>query len=211
MSRTDLFAKSEVVRLRLEERRSIGEIAARVKASRSALSLWLRPYPLTEAEKKAKIKSAKRYTAPKKSHGEESKHHRAARDLALSQQRKGDIAEAAVLFRLLLNGFDVYASPFDGSRTDWLAEIPETGKILKLQVRWLSQPTGYGLPLIRLLCAQGHSHLRRYARGDFDFIIGYYLFNDTAYVYSFDEAAERKTTITVSERHAERWDKLRAC
>ncbi len=56
---------------------------------------------------------------------------------------------------------------------------------------------------------QGHNRRRRYETGEFDFIIGYYLFNDTAYVYSFDEVANHKTFITISEQHAERWDKLR--
>jgi hypothetical protein len=127
----------------------------------------------------------------------------------LSQQRKGDIAEAAVLFRLMLHGFNVYASPFDGNRADWLAEVPDTGRILKLQVRWVNQPPEYGLPIVRLLCAHGHHKQRRYARGDFDFIVGYYLFNDTAYVFSFDEAANYKAGVAIAERHAERWDKLR--
>jgi transposase-like protein len=45
------LAKAEAIRLRVEERRSIGEIAARVKAARSTVSLWLRPYPLTNEER----------------------------------------------------------------------------------------------------------------------------------------------------------------
>ncbi len=39
--------------------------------------------------------------------------------------------------------------------------------------------------------------------------VGYYLYNDTAYVYSFDEVENLKTVITISDEHAERRDKLR--
>lgn len=44
---------------------------------------------------------------------------------------------------------------------------------------------------------------------EFDFIVGYNLFNDTAYVFSFDEVMHIKTYVTISEKYAERWDKLR--
>lgn len=90
-----------------------------------------------------------------------------------------------------------------------MVEVPESGKRLKLQVRCVNLPWKHGLPGIGLTCMQGHNRRRRYETGEFDFIIGYYLFNDTAYVYSFDEVANHKTFITISEQHAERWDKLR--
>ena len=201
--------KAEAIRLRVEERLSLGEIAILTGAAKSSLSLWLRPHPLTEKEKKARTKLAKRYVAPKKDHGEESKHHKVVAWQNLSQQQKGRIAEAAVLFRLSLHGFHVYASLSDGDKADWMVEVPESGKRLKLQVRCVNLPWKHGLPGVGLRCAQGHNSRRRYVTGEFDFIIGYYLFNDTAYVYSFDEVADHKAFIAISEQHAERWDKLR--
>jgi len=30
-----------------------------------------------------------------------------------------------------LHGFETYSSIFDGDKTDWLVQVPETGKILK--------------------------------------------------------------------------------
>lgn len=81
--------------------------------------------------------------------------------------------------------------------------------LIKLQVRWLSAPA-YGLPTLNLRCADGHHKRRRYRENEFDFIVGYYLFNDTAYVYSFAEIADRKAYVAISEEHAERWDKLLA-
>ena len=205
----DSRLKAEVVRLRVNERRSIREIAAITGFAKSSVSLWLKPHPLTDAEKKERSRKAKRYIPPKKSHGEESKHFRAVVWENLSKQQKGRIAECAVLFRLALHGFVAYGLISEGDKADWLVEDPETGRRLKIQVRCLTRPMKHGLPVLLLTCAEGHNKRRRYAAGEFDFIVGYYLYNDTAYVYSFDEVAHCKTAITVADRHAERWDKLK--
>lgn len=200
--------KAEAIRLRVEQRMSLREIAVATGAARGSLSLWLQPYPLTDEEKRARSKMAKRYVTPKKSHGEESKFYRMVAWQTMSRQQKGKVAEAAVYFRLALHGFNIYSSFFDGDKADWLVEVPETGKILKLQVRCVYS-NQHGLPGILLTCAEGHHKRRRYKPGEFDFIIGYYLYNDTAYIFSFDELINHRTMVTISEQHAERWDKLR--
>ena len=66
MSAAKPHVKAEAIRLRIEERRSLREIEVLTNAARSSLSLWLRPYPLTEDEKRARNKSTKRYVTPKK-------------------------------------------------------------------------------------------------------------------------------------------------
>jgi hypothetical protein len=210
MSMVNAGLKAEAIRLRVEERRSLREIETITGSARSSLSAWLKPYPLTEEEKKARSKTAKRYVPPKKSHGIESKHYQSVVWQTLTNQQKGRIAEAAVLFRLFLHGFEVYDPIADGDKADWVVEVSESGSIYKIQVRCVTTPWKHGLPGINLRCAQGHNKLRRYAKGEFDFIVGYYLFNDTAYVYSFDEVAQHKAFIAISEEHAERWDKLGA-
>ena len=201
--------KAEAIRLRLEERLSLREIEAFTGAARSSLSMWLKPYPLTDEEKRVRSKLAKRYVTPKKSHGEESKHNRTVVWRNLKPYHKGRIAEAAVLFRLALHGFNPYSSFFDGDKIDWIVQVPETGKILKIQVRCVNSTNHHGLPAVSLTCTEGHNKRRRYKEGEFDFIVGYYLFNDTAYVFSFGEVRHLKTYATVSEEYAERWDKLR--
>ena len=70
-------------------------------------------------------------------------------------------------------------------------------------VKYVTQNAKHGLPGILLTCTEGHGRRRRYECGEFDFIVGYYLFNDTAYVYSFDEVTKYKTLVTISEEHAE--------
>ncbi len=202
--------KAEAIRLRVKERLSLREIAAITGAAKGSLSVWLRPHQLTDEEKKTRSKTAKRYVTPKKSHGEESKHYRVAAWPKFTNRQRGRIAEAAILFRLVLHGFDVYTSVFDGDKVDCLVRVPESEKIVKLQVRCVHSPSRHGLPVVRLKCAEGHNKRRRYREGEFDFIVGYYLFNDTAYVFSFDEVTHLKTYATISEKHAERWDKLKA-
>lgn len=208
MSAIEPQLKAEAIRLRIEERFSIKEVAEKTGIAKGTLSVLLRPFPLTEEEIMNKIKSAKRYVTPKKNHGKESKYYKLIQDKTLAPQQKGNIAEAAILFRLALHNLYVFSSPFDGDKTDFIIQIPETKKLLKLQVRYLSKPKE-GLPRMMLTCTEGHGRRRRYQSGEFDFIVGYYLFNDTAYVYSFDEVTKYKTLVTISEEHAERWDKLR--
>ncbi len=91
-----------------------------------------------------------------------------------------------------------------------MVHVPESGKMVRLQVRCVHSPSRHGLPVVRLKCAEGHNKRRRYREGEFDFIVGYYLFNDTAYVFPFDEVTHLKTYVTISEKYAERWDKLKA-
>ena len=195
------------MRLRVVERMSLSEIARATGISQSGLSVLLRSYPLTQEETLAKNRAGKCLVSRKKSHGEESKYHRALDGKELLPQRKGNIAEAAVRFRLELHGFQVFSSPFDGDKFDFIVRPPDSSQLFKLQVRWVGQI--HGRPIVRLTCADGHHKRRRFQEGEFDFIIGYYLFNDTAYVYSFEEVADNKFVFTVSEEHAERWDKLK--
>lgn len=48
---------------------------------------------------------------------------------------------------------------------------------------------------------------RRYADGSIDFIVGYDLFTDTAYVWAWGEVRD-KVCVTICPEAAERWDKL---
>ena len=153
--------KAEAIRLRVEERLSLREIAIITGAAKGSLSLWLKQHRLTEEERKARSKAAKRYIATKKDHGEESRHNKTVVWQNLSNQRKGRIAEGAILFRLALHGFDIYTSVFDGDKADCLVRAPESEEIFKLQVRCVHSPSKHGLPVIRLKCAEGHNQRRR--------------------------------------------------
>ncbi len=200
---------AQAIRLRVEDRRSLREIAEITGASKGSLSGWLKPYPLTDEERRERQKTANRYVTPKKNRGEISKHYQAVEGRELTRLEKAKIAESAVAFRLALHGFHIYGSQYDGDKPDWVAEVPETGKFHNIQVRW-ARSGQHGLPYINLRCTVGHSVQQRYAEGDFDFIVGYDLYSDTAFVYSAAEVASLKAAVAMSWDHAERWDKLRA-
>jgi len=194
--------KNEAIRLRTEERASFREIQNITGVSKGTLSIWLANYPLTLEELKTR-----RRRKPYKDRGLESKFYSTVKNKELTRLQKGKIAEAAIIFRLVLNGFNVYNSIFDGDKYDCLVEIPETKRIVKLQIRWAKEYKN-GLPLISLKCSNGFKTYRKFTSKEFDFIVGYNLFNDTAYIYSFNEIDHLNSAITTSKDGEEAWNKL---
>lgn len=202
---TMVALKTEAIRLRVQDRLSLGEIAKTLGISKTTASLWLRDYPLTKGEVDHRHE-ANRYRPPKKDRGSESKFHLGRSAELFDRRQKMRVAESAVLFRLCWQGFNAYKPAFDGDRVDWIVQTDD--KLLRLQVKWVKF-TGSGLPQVSLQCMESGSY-RRYTKEDFDFIVGYDYFTDIAYVYSYDETSRCKTHISVAQDAAERWDKLSA-
>jgi hypothetical protein len=205
----DLMRKGDPVRrvlaikLRKEDRLSLKEIQEQTGASKGSLSDWLRPYPLTKAEKKAKMIANHAGGRVRKPQGEASKFWSVLNE-TLSKERKAQIAESAILFRLALHGFQTAKSMFEGSKTDWLVTVT-SGKVVRLQVKWVG--TGkHGLPFVSLRRKHGSE---RYQPHEIDFLVGYDLYTDTAYVFSMKELSHLKATVAVRDDAAERWDKLK--
>lgn len=144
----------------------------------------------------------------KKDRGSESKLYQLKQG-AMDRRQVGMIAEAAVLLRLVVLGLTPYGSPFDGDKIDWLVGVPDTGKTLKVQVK-ACQRTRRSMPGVSLTCTKGHNKQRRYEKGEFDFLVGYDFYTDTAYVWSWGDVAHLKTTVTVCPEAAEAWAKMRA-
>lgn len=203
--------RERCVHLRTDQRLSLREIHQQTGAPKGSLSTWLLDFPLTEAEKSFRIlEGSKRPRNTKKDRGSESWLYRmASKDL--TQSDKGHVAETAVLLRMLLNRFKVFGAKSDGEKADWIVEISETGRIWKIQVKSTSGPnrTTQGLPIVLLTCADGHNKRRRYLKGEFDFIVGHNLFTDTAYVWSWAELENQKTSVTITPEAEEAWHKLR--
>jgi hypothetical protein len=195
----------ECERLRAEKRMSFREISILTGAPRGSLSAWLRNDPLTNEEIGEKKRNKK---TTKKERGEESKFFRVCDVDNLTRSQKNKIAEAAILFRLVLHGFEVFGSVFDGDKTDWLARKPKSKSTIRIEVKWTRLSPKYGLPFMKLICTEGHGNHRRYEDDDFDVMVGYDLFTDTAYVYRPEDIVKNKRTVTVSSEFAERWDKL---
>jgi transposase-like protein len=199
MAHTD-ETKAQCLRLRIEERLSIPEISKRVKVAKSTLSLWLKDLPLTKEER-----DRKRHVVLRKDRGEPSKFVAMAPE-RLTRAQKARIAEAAVLFRLALQGWSVFGSPFDGDRSDWWVDVG--GIIKRVQVKW-AREAKQGLPSVPLQCSVGAHGRRVYLAGEMDVLVGYDFLTDTAYVWKWEEIRDLKSAVTVTPDAAERWDKLR--
>lgn len=192
----------EAVRLRVEERKSLNEIHAITGLSKGSLSAWLRPYPLTPEEKEARH-TGKVCPSRRENRGEMSELCKMAENREFSTSEKGAIAENAVRLRLMINGFEIY-EPI--AKVDFIVLNPLTDRVSKIQVKWAA-PQKEGLPIMRIMCSNGRGKSRLYQRGEFDFLVGYNLYSDTAYVFSYDEV-EGMRSISVREDAKERWDKL---
>jgi hypothetical protein len=88
--------------------------------------------------------------------------------------------------------------------------MPQAQKAYRIEVRWVKVDPRRGLPYISLICRGGVGKYRRYADDEFDFIVGYDLYSDTAYVFSSKEVAPLSSAVTIRPEAAERWDKLKA-
>ena len=195
--------KKRAIKFRTKDRLSINEIEKKTKIPKGTLALWLRKNPLTRKEKLARRRVAqhrRKYTPV------ESKFHKMALH-PLSKERKGKIAEAAILFRLALNGFNVFSSVFDGDHIDWVVEVQETKRLVRVEVRWARQGE-HGRPCIPLRKHKGRNNTRHIAE-DVDYVVGYDLFTDTAYVFTALESKSSNNYLSIRDDVAECWNKLR--
>lgn len=210
--RIDDEVKAKAIWLRTEERLSLRQIAERMGLAKSTLSLWLKDHPLTDPEKHQRMAKAGRAS----SKARRAKAYRAtARRSALhsllgqhkpTRAQRARTSEAAVLVRLAVVGWEVYGSPFDGDKFDWIVNTGD--RLVRIQVKTTRLNKAAGSPFIQLRCSEGRGKSRKYREGEFDFIVGYDLFTDTAYVWSWEEVKGR-AAISVTQEAAEAWGKIK--
>jgi hypothetical protein len=193
--------RKECLRLRVEERLSIREIGSRLNIGQGTIHALVKDNPLTRDESREKRSRTK---GGRKTLGERSKFFDLFERSGLKPMQKANAAEAAILFRLCLHGFNVFGPPFDSGREDWVVISPKTGNVSKIQVKLVHRHKA-GLPMIRLKHNHGPS---RYQKGEFDFIVGYDPYVDEAYVFSFEETAMKNVSVSVTAESAEAWHKI---
>ena len=198
--------KLEAIRLRVEERLGIDEIKRRTRLSKGTLSKLLRALPLEEEEIRTRTSHAARRTnALRRYKPDGSKFAQLVDGAEISTERKGRIAEAAVWLRLVLLGYDVRRSLFEGSRVDCLVSRPGVEKYVRLQVKWARQFME-GRPMFAV-CNGEHGKIRRLTRNECDFVVAYDLETDTAFVVPV-EVCEGKYYKACDEQYAEAWHLL---
>jgi transposase-like protein len=201
--------KTKAIELRVRGRKSFREISDDIGVSKGTLSVWLKEYPLSSDELANRYASRKSATEGPRDNtvlvmGSESKFHLEHQDL--NPHQMGKLAEAAILFRLTLHGFRVFRAVSDGDRTDFV--VLEGARFIKLQVKCVTKQS-HGLPLVRLWHIEGFQKQKRYTEIEVDFIVGYWLYNDTAYVYSMKELEGNLAVKSITSDAAEAWSKLR--
>lgn len=195
--------QAECIRLRTVEKLNYTEIHDRTGVAKGTLSFWLRDYPLPPADRLAALKRSPPMR-PKKDRGATSELSAFMAARTYSPLQVARIAETAVMFRLLLHGFAVFGSSFDGDVADWVVQVPGTRRLYTIQVK-TTRFQAQGLPSVSLCNSRG----RRYVEGEFDFIVGFDFHSDTAYVWSWGEVTHLKRLVTVTPDAAEAWAKLK--
>jgi hypothetical protein len=208
-----LQQKQEAIRLRVEENLGLQKIADRLSIAKSTACLWLKDYPIkcTELAKKLREGGHSMGGWNKHDRGEPSKYYRMVKT-ELTSASKGQIAETAVALRLSILGLKILTNMFDGGVADYVVLV-SSGRLAKLQVKWAHQHhnqsgTFRGRPCFKLTCMNGNGKVRYYKQGDFDFLVGYDLYSDVAYVHSWNEVSTLHKMISAKDENAERWDKL---
>lgn len=190
--------------------RTITEIVAELDVPKSTAHYWTKDIRLPDLHER-RSKSA---TEANKKRGTwrnkaiESKFSKSIDRTKLTRADKGRIAEAAVLFRLALHGLDVAQPVFGGSKSDWLVRNA-SGTLMKIEVRYARLNKRHGRPYISLRCSDGRNKTRRYRSDEFDYIIGYDLYTDTAFIYSSKELEDNATAVAMDDEHAEKWELLK--
>jgi len=197
--------KNNCLLLRKEKRLSIKSIQRETGIPKSTLQGWLKEFPLTIDEKRKRYAEAGRRA--KKPRGEKSKYwSMLSKDVSSAQ--RGKVSEAAILFRLSLLGMNVFSSVFDGDKIDYIVEVPNSKRLIKIQVKTVKTACHCGLPTVSIRCANGRNKLKKYSQNDFDILVGYDLYTDKAYVYNWNDINQNSTSITISSLFEEKWEKL---
>ncbi len=198
-------SKEEAIRLRVEERLSVKDIVVRLGSSKSTVSGWVRDYPLTLEERAIRQSKNGRLKGGWNKHveGDPSKYYLMRH--GSSSANTGRVSEAAVIFRLAVLGLPVLANLFDGGKADLVVQVP-SGDLVKIQVKSAKRQS-HGRPLFNLICTSGMGKRNRYVDGDFDFLVGYDIFSDKAYVFSWNKV-EKLTAVAASEDSEEKWGEL---
>jgi len=92
---------------------------------------------------------------------------------------------------------------FSSDIGDWIVTRKGSVKGVRIQVK-CAYSCATGLPIISLRS----SNRGRYRGGSFDFIVGYDLISDTAYVFTEQEVRHLHASVSASMSSEEAWHKL---
>jgi hypothetical protein len=198
--------RSEVLRLRAEERLGSAEIERRTGVPKNVLHYWLKSHPLTKKERAAIIAAAPRKRGSRKALPGEGDACEMAEDL--STLGRGSVAENFVKYDISRHGLRIMNPDGDGDVVDIYVRRQGGEKVAFLQVRMTSKPPARsGLPSISLRrYRNGKSN--NFKKGDFHFIIGFCPDNQKCYIYSYDEVKHLVNSVSISQGACDAWWKV---
>jgi hypothetical protein len=199
--------KREAIRLRVEERLSLNEIARRTGISKASLSTLLSDHPLSQDE--LHERRARGFNNLNKDRVKynpvTSKFMAWISGKHLGTDKKGQIAEAAVLLRLRMLDYEII-TPAENSRWDYGVTRSNSKSFIRLQVKWARRDEN-GRPYVNLRNGEAN-RIRRVSHATCDFVIGYDLETDTAFVIPI-ESCDGKSGKSCDEEYAEAWHLLK--
>jgi hypothetical protein len=203
--------KEKARELRRKERLSLDEIQKRLKKPRSTITYWVKDIPLTKEELRIRRRAAAKKTNKKKRKGALhyrkkllSPYYTSIIKKRLDTINVAKISEAAVLFKLTLHGFNSFSPNFDGEKADFLV-LNEFNKTIKVQVKSTQHPKE-GLPRIDVTCCNGRRR-RKYAKDEFDILVGYDIRTDTCYIFRRQDIKDRGN-ICIDKESEEAWERI---
>jgi hypothetical protein len=198
--------------MRTEDRLSIDEIKTRTGVPIAILSEVLSDIPLSSKELETRRAAAiemRRVGKVESALARRSKFADIIQSRVSSTDQKGAVAEAAAIFRLKAWGLVPHLPLCQGGKSDIAVYVPDTGRLLKVQVKWAGR-SDRDVPRIPLRSESCGKRGVRYAHDAWDFLVGYDALEDVCYVYAAHELDGNVNTKTPSDDAAERWDKLLA-
>jgi hypothetical protein len=203
----------EIKKLRFQQK-TIGEISFALGISKASVSKYMRGISLSDKtlaslHKQSRIKANNTVRLKRNLLWDNQfKFKGVVTQNSYSREIKGSIAEAAIIYRLLIHNYHVYSSIFSGNRIDIIAYSIKMDKFIKIQVKCLSKYNGNITPQVRNRRTKGHNEQVTYSKKDLDILVGYDVLNETAYVFTYNELKNRQV-LNVTVESKENWDKLK--
>ena len=194
----DKSLREKAILLRVQDRLSYPEILEKVPVSKGTLSLWLREFPLTPEETKARQQA-------------NAEHARTVRLAGVSRGPSGDwstrpdlsksdLGEACrqmISAKLIFQGVSVFHPLTEDTPID-LVILTKSGRFLKCQCKCIFRTSGkrshtMNLTSIRKWGPNSKAVAHKYTANEVDLFLGYCVDNDGVYVIPLSEVGGKSS------------------
>lgn len=203
-----LSPKEQAIRIRLSDKLSTPIIGEMLGIDGATVRLWTSPYPLSDWEMSEIHRKAGKMSGAitrQRSQAELNLPCRYQEEISTntySSTQTGNIAEAAIRRKCQRLHFEFYAPAYGCAFFDGIIYVPQARQAWKVQIKTATHHNK-GLPTVST-----RSSKNKYLRETCDFLIGYEIVSDTAYVWSHDELIPFQYRVSLRPDAKENWKKL---